>query len=540
MKQLAIFTLALFTIGCSQKEDMENIYFNTNVYTVNSEFSVQEAFVVKDGKIVDVGSNDEILSKYSSENKVDLEGKFVYPGFIDPHCHFYGYGLSLQWANLRGTQSFEEILEIIKTHYENSTSEWILGRGWDQNDWENKDFPSKEKLDVLFPNNPVYLVRVDGHAALVNSKALEIANFNENTFFEGGHLQKKDGKLTGILIDNAKEELYKIIPEETIEQQANSLLEAAKDCFAVGLTSVADAGLKKETIGIMDSLQQNGDLKMRIYAMVESSDEASLELIRKGIYRTDYLSVRSVKMYADGALGSRGALMLEDYSDDPGNKGILVNTQEYYDNICKLAYENNFQVCTHAIGDGANRIILNTYAKFLKGKNDLRWRIEHAQVVNPDDFELFGKFNIVPSMQSTHATSDMYWAEDRVGSERIKGAYALKQLMNQNGWIPNGSDFPVEKINPLLGYYAAISRKDIKGYPEEGFQKENALSREEAMRAMTIWAAKSCFQEDEKGSIEKGKFADFVILEEDLLNIEESKIPNIKVLETYINGHKVY
>ena len=540
MRTLIILFSTFLIVSCTQKQPVDAIYHSGKIYTVDNAFSVQEAFAVKNGKIVATGTNDEILNNFSSSQIIDLENKYVYPGFIDPHCHFYGYGLSLQWANLNGTNSFEEIIEIIKKHHEKSESKWILGRGWDQNDWDMKKFPSKEKLDEIFPETPVYLVRVDGHAAIVNSKALEIAGFNEKTIIEGGQLEKKDGKLTGILLDNAKEALFDMIPEETREQKAEALIAAAKNCFAVGLSSVADAGLKKETIELMDSLQKSGELKMRIYAMIESSDPASLELVKNGHYKTDYLNVRSIKMYADGALGSRGALLLEDYSDDPGNKGILVNTQEYYDKICQLAYDNNFQVCTHAIGDGANRIILNTYTKFLNGKNDLRWRIEHAQVVHPNDFQLFGKYNIVPSMQSTHATSDMYWAEDRIGKERIKGAYALKTLMMQNGWIPNGSDFPVEHINPLYGFYAAVSRKDQEGFPEEGFQIEDALSREEALKAMTIWAAKSCFEENEKGSLEAGKFADFVILDEDLLTIDDSIIPKIIVKETYIEGKKVH
>lgn len=540
MRALFIFSSAVLIMCCTPKQNVDAIFHRGKIYTVDNVFSVQEAFAVKDGKIVDTGTSDEILKKYSSKEKIDLDGKYVYPGFIDPHCHFYGYGMSLQWADLKGTNSFEEILKIVKEHQEKYNAEWILGRGWDQNDWEIKEFPDKTMLDELFPDNPVYLVRVDGHAAIVNSKVLELAGFSTDTKIEGGELQKRNGELTGILIDNAKEKMYDIIPEGSNKQKAEYLINAAKNCFAVGLTSVADAGLKKDVIEIMDSLQKSGELKMRIYAMIESTDSASLALVQKGKYKTDYLDVRSIKMYADGALGSRGALLLDDYSDDPGNKGLLVNPQEFYDKICKLAYDNHFQVCTHAIGDGANRIMLNTYAKFLNEDNDLRWRIEHAQVVQPEDFDLFGRYNIIPSMQSTHATSDMYWAEDRLGEERIKGAYALKDLMKQNGWIPNGSDFPVENINPLYGFYAAITRKDLEGFPDNGFQMENALTREEALKAMTIWAAKACFEENEKGSLEKGKFADFVILDEDLLSIDSNKIPHILVKNTYINGQKVY
>jgi len=446
MKYLVSIIFVLSIISCSNKTNVDAIYHNGNIYTVDNDFSKKDAFAIFEGKVVAAGTNSEILNKFTTNQIIDLDGKFVYPGFIDPHCHFYGYGLSLQWADMTGTKSFDEIVERIKEHHKNSNSEWILGRGWDQNDWEIKEFPDKAMLDKLFPDNPVYLVRIDGHAALANSKALEIAGYNLNTKIDGGDLIIKDNKLTGILIDNAKDQLSELIPEESINQKSNALLNAAKNCFAVGLTSVSDAGLRKGTIGLIDSLQKADLLKMRIYAMIESSDKESLEMVKMGQIKTDFLNVRSIKMYADGALGSRGALMLEDYSDDPGNKGLLVNPQSFYDSICELAIEHDFQVCTHAIGDSANRIILKTYANHLKGKNDLRWRIEHSQVIHPDDFNLFGEFNIIPSMQSTHCTSDMYWADERIGPERIKGAYALKQLMEQNGWIPNGSDFPDSRL----------------------------------------------------------------------------------------------
>lgn len=527
-------------MSCSQKQQVDLILHNANIYTVDDEFSVKEAIAIKENKIVALGTDSEIRNTYQAKQEIDLEKKYVYPGFIDPHCHFYGYGMNLLWADLTKTKSFDDVIERIKEHHKKTNSNWILGRGWDQNDWEVKEFPNKDKLDELFPDTPVYLVRIDGHAALINSKAIEISGFDINTKFDGGHLEIQNNELTGILIDKAKDEFYKFIPSETKKEKAESLIRAAENCFEVGLTSVADAGLEKETIEVIDSIQKSGELKMRIYAMIESSDKKSLDLVHDGIYKTDFLNVRSIKVYADGALGSRGALMIDDYADDPGNKGLLINSQEYYDSICELALKYNFQVCTHAIGDGANRIVLNTYAKYLQGKNDKRWRIEHAQVIHPEDFSLYGDFNIVPCVQSTHATSDMYWAEDRLGKDRIKNAYALKELLQQNGWIPNGSDFPIESINPLYGYYAAVARKDLESYPENGFQMENALTREEALRAMTIWAAKSCFEEYEKGSLENGKFADFVVLKEDLLNIDENKIPTVKVLQTFADGKLVY
>ena len=540
MKHLSFILILFIMIGCSEKQMVDAIYYNANVYTVDLAFSVKQAFAIKNGKISAVGSDQEIQSLFESKNTVNLKGKYVYPGFIDAHCHFYYYGLNLQWADLTGTKSFDEVVERVKIHYQNNPDAWILGRGWDQNDWEDKNFPDNTKLNELFVDIPVYLVRIDGHAAIVNNKALELAKYTIDTEIEGGSLLKENKILTGVLIDNAKDSLYRLIPKSTREQEIAALLQAAKNCHKVGLTSIVDAGLRKNTINLIDSLQNEKLLKMRIYAMIESSDSQSYGMIQEGPYKTDFLNVRSIKMYADGALGSRGALMLRSYSDDYGNKGLMVNPISFYDSICDLAYEKGFQVNTHAIGDAAVRFVLKTYAKYLKEKNDLRWRIEHSQVVHPDDFHLFGDYNIIPSIQTTHATSDMYWAKKRLGPYRIKGAYAYKQLLDQNEWIPNGSDFPIESINPLLGFYAGVSRKDVSGFPPKGFQKENALTREDALKAMTIWAAKSCFEEDEKGSIEPKKWADFVILNENLLEIDESEIPNIKVLQTFIGGECVF
>jgi len=273
--------------------------------------------------------------------------------------------------------------------------------------------------------------------------------------------------------------------------------------------------------------------------MLSPSKENMDHFVKNGPYLTDQLSVRSIKLYADGALGSRGAKMLEPYTDDPGNTGLFMHEKEFYQKYCQLAFDNGYQVNTHAIGDEGNRFILETYAEYLKGKNDRRWRIEHAQIMHADDFKLFGQYSIIPSVQPTHATSDMYWAEERVGHHRIKGGYAYKQLLNENDWMPLGTDFPIESINPLYTFYAAVARKDLEGWPAEGYQMENAISREEALRGMTIWAAKAAFEENKKGSIESGKFADFVILEDDILAVDLKVIPNIVVQNCFVSGVNV-
>lgn len=536
---LVILMILTFSCQTSQKADL--ILHNAVIYTVDKDFSIEEAVAIKDGKILATGMSDEILQGYNSEKIIDAGGKTVYPGFIDGHCHYYGYGLGLiQHADLTGTASFDEIIQILQNFHEKHPYIWIVGRGWDQNDWEIKEFPDNELLDKLFPENPVMLTRVDGHAVLANSEALRRAGITAETKIPGGDVVVKNGKMTGILIDNAIDTLKAVIPDPKNEQITDALLDAQEECFAVGLTSVVDAGLDIEVIDLIDSLQKDGKLKMRINAMVTPAKENLDIVFERGPYHTDHLRVNSLKFYADGALGSRGALLLEPYTDDPGNSGLLLAELDYFREMFSNAYKNGFQVNTHCIGDSACRIMLELYGENLKGKNDRRWRIEHAQIVHPDDLSLFKKYSVIPSIQSTHATSDMYWADERLGEERIKTAYAFKDLLETNGWVVNGTDFPVEDIKPLYTFYASVARKDLKGWPENGFQKENALSREETLRSMTIWAAKGSFEEDIKGSLEPGKFADFVILEKDIMKIPEEQIPDVKVLATYSGGEKVY
>jgi predicted amidohydrolase YtcJ len=533
--------LFLFAISCKNKDyNADLLVKNALVYTVDSNFTTADAFVVNGGKIISVGKADTIEQKYMAREVVDAGGKPVYPGFIDAHTHFYGYGLSLQDAKLEDTKSWQDVLDTINNYARKNPDGWIVGRGWDQNKWKGKQFPNKAKLDATFPVRPVMLTRIDGHAIIVNQAALNIAGIKPGQTIAGGKIETVNGKLTGILIDNAEGLVKRKIPVPTEQVTQAALLDAQHNCFAVGLTTVDDCGLPYTMVNTIEQLQHKGDLKMRMYVMLSDSPENYDYLFKRGVFKTPGLDVRAFKVYADGALGSRGACLLQPYSDQKNWHGFLLSSQKHFEDVAQKLAAKGFQMCTHAIGDSANRVMLKIYASVLKGKNDRRWRIEHSQVLAPEDIRYFGDYNIIPSVQPTHATSDMYWAGERLGKKRLQSAYVYKQLLEQNGWIPLGTDFPVENINPMYTFYAAVERKDLKGFPDRGFQPENALSRQQALKGMTIWAAKANFEEKEKGSIEPGKFADFVILDNDIMKTDGANLPKVKVLKTYINGEKVY
>ena len=532
-KQILIL-IVLFTSLQSCKKSVDFIAFNGNIYTVNSDFNTASAFAVNDGKFVDIG-NEEILSKYNTNQKIDLDGSTVLPGLIDAHCHFYGLGLNQSVIDLTGTISFDEIMDKIS----NKNNNIIRGRGWDQNDWKIKEFPNKEKLDLIYPNTPVILERIDGHAYLVNQKALDIAGIDIKTKSTNGTLLSKKGKLTGVLIDGPMSLIDNSFGEISLDNKIKALVSAQEICFKNGLTTVDDAGLSKDIIMLIDSLQKKELLKMRVYAMISNSENDVNYFIENGPIKTNSLNVRSVKVYGDGALGSRGATLKNPYSDDIHNYGKLVTSYKDIKDLANKLAEANFQMNTHAIGDSTINLLIDTYSKVLETKTDPRWRIEHSQIIDINDIKGYNN-KILPSVQPTHATSDMYWAEERVGSKRIKGAYAYKALLEKSKVIGLGTDFPVEKVNPFHTFYASVSRKDLNDYPEKGFEFENALSREETLKGMTIWAAYLNFEEKEKGSIEKGKFADFIIIDRDIMKVEINKTPETKVLKTYLSGELVY
>ena len=537
----ATAAIALFLTSCGGPKKVDTLVVNGVIYTVDSSFSTAQAMAIKDGIVVATGTDAEILAAYTAPEKIDAKGQAVYPGFIDAHAHFVGYGKSLFQVDLFGTTSWEEAVERVKVfaaaHPELA---WIEGRGWDQNKWPGKKYPTNALLNTLFPNTPVVLQRVDGHAAIANQKAFDIASVKPGQTIVGGEVETKNGVLTGVLIDNAKGLVYNSIPAVTKQTYTQWLQAAQQNCFAQGLTTVTDCGLDMSDINIIDTLQQEGKINMRLFAMLSDNPQNLTAYLKRGPYKTDKLFVNGFKVYADGALGSRGACLLHNYEDRKDWTGFLLANISHYDSLASVLAASSFQMCTHAIGDSANRQILNIYNKYLQKGNDRRWRIEHAQVVNPADFNLFGAAAIVPSVQPTHATSDMYWAAERLGNERMKGAYAYKQLMEQNGWIPLGTDFPVEDISPFKTFLASVGRVDAKGFPEGGFQYENALSREQTIRGMTIWAAKASFLEKEIGSLEAGKKADFIILAQDLMQVPVNKILDTKVVATYSGGKKVF
>lgn len=553
LKNAFISTVAiLFLSACAlQKEEADLIVHNGTIYTVDSAFTVCEAMAIRNGSIIATGDNSWVLDHFFSKQVEDARGHAVFPGFIDAHCHFVGYALGLQQVNLVGSSSFSQVLERVSTFVEKNKNPpdgtipsiatgdtWIVGRGWDQNDWKNKSYPDKRGLDSLFPQSPVLLLRIDGHAALVNSAALKKAGITAATRISGGEVLIKDGEPNGLLIDNAVDLVKKHLPQNKQEHVAQALLQAQGNCLAQGLTTLDDAGLMKKDIDLIDALQRSGQLKLRIYAMLSDSADNYAHYLQSGPYKTERLNVRSFKFYADGALGSRGACLHQDYSDRSNWRGFLLSEAEHFEKRAAEMAEKGFQMNTHCIGDSAMSVILKTYQKYCDKKHGRRWRIEHAQVLLTEDFQKF-KDGILPSVQPTHATSDMYWVNERIGKRSVN-AYAYKKLLKQAGVIALGTDFPVEDISPFKTFFAAVARQDNLGFPAGGFQPENALNREETLRGMTIQAAYANFEEKEKGSLEKGKLADFVILDTDLMNCPLKEVLNTKVISTYINGNKVY
>ena len=531
-----IFSFLLF-ISCSSN-DADLIIHNATIYTVNDNVETATAVVVKDGKFIAVGGED-LLNRFKARSVVDLNGFPVYPGFIDAHCHFYNFGLLQEQLDLSGTKSFEEVVDRVAGYIETHPGIPVLGQGWDQNSWEVKEYPTKDTLDKRFPEQLIALKRVDGHALLVNQATLDLAGIDSTTSVDGGVFIRANEVLTGVLIDNAMGQVYAALPKPTKQQQTTALLAAQHIAFQNGLTTVDDAGLDKEQLQLIESLHEEGVLDIRVYGMISNTPENLAYYLERGPTQTERLNICSVKVYADGSLGSRGAALKKEYSDAPGNHGSFVTPVDQIEALAYVLAKKGFQMNTHAIGDAANYEVLNAYKKVLTIDADPRWRIEHAQIVSLEDREFFGT-KIIPSIQPTHATSDMFWADERLGDDRMQGAYAYKSLLDWSGRLALGTDFPVEHVSPLKTFYAAVARTTEEQLPEGGFQMDDALTRMEALKGMTLWAAYANFEEEIKGSIEVGKLADMVILKRDIMNIDIHEVPQVEVIATIVDGNMVY
>lgn len=547
---LALLLFSFLAISCSTESDDTFVIHNVKGYTMEGGQLIGfDALVVQDGLIIDRGSSDDMLFQYADFESIDGEGQTMIPGLIDAHAHVMGLGFQQLDVNVQGIRSLEETLEKIGEYAEaNSDMEWIQGRGWNQVLWEENEFPTAEDLDRVVSDRPVYLTRVDGHAAWVNTKAMELAGIERDTpDIQGGVIRRdEDGNATGILVDATMSYVRDIIPERTAEESVLALELALEEMAAHGITSVHDARTDLATWEMYKDFADRGDLKTRIYAMIAGAGETFDEMAADGpveSYANDLLALRSVKISSDGALGSRGAAMIEEYSDEPGNYGLLFFDQDELNGMLLKGASAGFQMNIHAIGDAANQQVLDGF-EYVKNElgdqSGLRHRIEHAQIVQPDDIPRFVELDLIASMQPTHATSDMNMAEDRVGPDRMEGAYAWQTFLDQGTVIAGGSDFPVENVNPFYGVYSAVTRKDHDGMPPGGWYSEHIMSRTETLSAFTIDAAYAAHQEDVIGTLEPGKWADFIIIDRDIFEVDASEIWQTEVLQTWVAGRKVF
>ncbi|HQO73146.1 MAG TPA: amidohydrolase family protein [Sedimentibacter sp.] len=544
---IAMFT-TLFPVQVFADDVMaDTVYVNGNIYTVDEDFSKAQAIAIKGQYIIGVGSNEDVKRFVGESTKViDLQGKTVIPGLIEGHMHYPGEGQKLLQLDLFWKPK-DVILAAVKAEADRlPDGEWITGGGWNQEVWDIPEFPSKEDLDEVAPNNPVALRRTCGHATWVNSLALEIGGITKDTPNpQGGEILKNEnGDPLGILTDTAASFVTSKIPPLTAERKKEALLLAQDELFSYGLTTSMDAGSSVEDIQQMKELYESGDLKIRLYVMVDSGPDAEVYYEKGpeiGLYG-NRMTMNCIKFYTDGSLGARSAWLLEEYSDRPGHVGNSRHTYDEFYELVKAARDNGFQASTHAIGDAANRQVVDIYEKVLKENplEDHRYRIEHFQIATLEDIQRIADLEIIPAMQSVHATSDKNMAEDRVGPERIKGGYAWRKVLNTGNIIVNGSDANVELVNPYHGLYAAVTRKGRDGEPEGGWYPEECMTREEALRSFTIWAAYGQFEEDIKGSIEVGKLADFVVIDRDYMTCPDSEIMNILPLATIVGGEVVY
>jgi predicted amidohydrolase YtcJ len=550
---VGILTATCFVGATHAQAPRDAVLVNGRIYTQNDAKPTATAMSILGDRIMEIGTDDEVLTAASAGSQVlDLGGKTVLPAFTDAHGHLLNLGLGLQQLDVTGTTSYQAVIDAVAARAQQTPQgNWILGRGWDQNDWPEKNFPEHAALSAVSLQNPVSLARVDGHALLVNATALALAGITAQTQDPDGGKILRDaaGNPTGVLVDNAMDLVRKVVPTPTPDQKREAIKAAIAECLRNGITTVHDAGVDGATLALYKEMVDAGQFPLRDYAMIAASDTETVNAAFTGPPLIGYagrLTVRTVKAFADGALGSRGAALLAPYTDDPANSGLLLTTPEALQDLTTRALKAGFQVATHAIGDRANHMVLDAYGAALAAagldpkNNDARLRIEHAQVVAPEDFARFAEMHIIPSMQATHATSDMPWAEARLGPERIKGAYAWQRFIKAGCRIANGSDFPVESLNPLWGIYAAVTRQDRNGQPPEGWQPDQRMSRAEAVRSFTRDAAFAAFEEKDKGSIETGKLADLAILDHNIMECEPAEILQTKVVMVFFGGKVAY
>jgi len=548
-RRLPFLALLLAPALAAQQAPADLVVVNARIYTADQTRPVAQALAVRDGRIVFVGSARaaEALAGPRTE-RWDLDGKTVIPGMVDAHVHLVGLGQALRIVDLNGTTSYDAVIARVAERARTARpGEWIRGRGWDQNDWPVTAFPTHAALSQAVPNHPVVLGRVDGHALLVNARALELAGITKATRDpDGGRIVRDDaGNATGVLVDRAMGLVNRVIPDDTPEDVRAATLGAIAEMNRWGLTGVHDAGVGEDVIAIYEELARAGRYDIRNYVMVRA-DEATLDgLMARGprsALHDGRLWLRAIKISSDGALGSRGAALLEDYSDDPGNRGLLTADSAMMRRVAAKALRSGFQVNIHAIGDHANRRVLDIFEDALREvpTADHRFRVEHAQILNYPDIPRFADLDVIPSMQGSHQTSDMYWVPNRIGWNRSQGTYAWRSLLNTGVVIPNGSDTPVEHPNPLISFKAFVSRSDASGYPEGGWFPAQKTTREEALLSMTLWPAYAAFMEDVSGSLSPGKYADFVVLDRDIMTVHESQILGTRVEATVLGGRQVY